>query len=374
MRTGFLSLLLAAALSSPCCSPPPADPFEGLPAGEGLTEDPARLPQRPAKEPETVAISHILVSYRGAVDAWTKIKLTHEQARLRAGRLLKLARARDQDFTELARRFSNDAQTSDKGGSLGVVGRGELHPDLERAAFGLGLGQVADVVETPRGFQLVMRHEPDEAQASEIVIGYTGARRYTPRTPRTRDEAAALSRKIRAFLEAGKAFADLAAEYSDLPNHSQGGFYPIFSKGTRNPKLEDIVWNLPVEGLSDVIETGTGFHIVGRRPVRRIQVRVISIGYRENESVDDDAGRSRIEARALADNLHKRLVENKDDFAALASKFSEGVGNEKGGLVPPFGRAEIPFPVERVAFSLAPGEISGVFEATGQFQIVKRIR
>ncbi|HUT99803.1 MAG TPA: peptidylprolyl isomerase [Myxococcota bacterium] len=374
MRTWFLSLLFAAVLSSPCCSPPPADPFDGLPAGEGLTENPARRPQRPAKEPETVAISHIQVSYRGAVEAWKKIEITHEQARLRAGRLLKLARSKGQEFADLARRFSNDAQTSDKGGSLGVVGRGELHPDLERAAFGLGLGQVADVVETPQGFQIVMRHEPDEAQTSEIVISYTGTERYTPRTPRTRDEAAALSHKIRARLAAGVDFADLAVEYSDLPNYSQGGFYPIFSKGTRNPKFEDIVWNLPVEGLSDVIETGTGFHIVGRRPVRRIQVRVISIGYREKESVDDDADRSRIEARALADNLHKRLVDDKDDFAALASKFSEGVGNEKGGLVPPFGRAEIPHPVEQVAFSLAPGEISGVFDATGQFQIVKRIR
>jgi parvulin-like peptidyl-prolyl isomerase len=373
LRAAFLPFLLAAAFFSLCCSPP-VDPFEGLPKIEGLTEDPARLPKRPDKEPESVAISHIIVSYHGAVDAWEKLKLTHEQARLRAGRLLSLARSQGQDFADLARSFSNDAKDSDKGGSLGVVGRGELHPDLERAAFGLGLGQVSDVIETPQGFQIVMRHEPDEAQTAEIVISYTGARRYTPRAVRTRDEAAVLSRKIRARIEAGEAFADLAREYSDLPNHSRGGFYPIFGKGTHNPQFEDIVWNLPVGGLSDVIETGTGFHIVKRLPVRRIQIRVISIGYREKKPVDDEAGRSRSEAQLLADSLHKRIVDDKKDFAALASEFSEGIGNEKGGLVPPFGRAEVPYQVESVAFSLAPGEISDVFEAAGQFQIVKRIR
>jgi parvulin-like peptidyl-prolyl isomerase len=371
MRAAGLGFLLGLCCLAPACQPPP-DPLQDLPPIEGLEADPARMPVAPAVAPERVSVSQILTAYRGAEKAYKKITLDREHARIRADRLLVLARAKGSDFGKLAREFSNDGKTSGVGGDMRTVERGQLHPDLERAAFGLEIGQVSDVVETPRGFHILSRHEPNEAQAAEIVITYTGAKRYTPRVPRDREGAKALAEQIHAQVLAGADFGEMAKAHSDLPNYEREGIFPVFRKGTRNEKFEEIVWNLPVDGLSEVEETPTGFHIVKRLPVRRIQVRAIRISFRGDE-VESDLP-SREEAQQLATRIHDQLEQDNEDFAWLASLHSDGDGKSKGGLMQPFDRGRIPYEIEREAFSLSIGEISGVFEAQSGFNILKRIR
>jgi parvulin-like peptidyl-prolyl isomerase len=45
------------------------------------------------------------------------------------------------------------------GGSLGTVGKDELEPTFAGAAFSLGVGELSHVVETERGFHVIVRTE-----------------------------------------------------------------------------------------------------------------------------------------------------------------------------------------------------------------------
>ncbi|HEY4485341.1 MAG TPA: peptidylprolyl isomerase [Nitrospiria bacterium] len=79
-----------------------------------------------------------------------------------------------EDFRELARLHSLDAQTRNNGGSLGAVRRGRLVPEFERAAFALKSGQVSEPVRTAYGYH---------------IIRVDSRRRFTPKDPAdVRDE------------------------------------------------------------------------------------------------------------------------------------------------------------------------------------------
>lgn len=368
----LLLVLLPAWLSG--CRPDVPDPLQDLPSLVGKSFDPSRLPRPPAVKPARVCLSHILVAYRGALHAWKKIRRDRHAAHIRAERLLQLARSRGTDFAELARRFSNDAETSTSGGDLGVVVAGMLHPSLEAAGFSLGIGQVAGPVESPRGFHILMRTEPSEAQAAEIVISYEGANKYRPRQPRSYLEARQLAESIHARILAGEDFQKLARSYSDLDNHRKGGIYPIFRRGTRNAEFEKVVWGLAVGRLSPVIETSTGFHIVKRLPVQRIAIRLIQIDFAESgQQQQADVSRTRAQAKELAEEIYRRVTAGGEDFASLASRYSRGRGSNRGGLSDKLARGQLPPALDNLAFSTPVGQVSNIIEVGNAFFLLKRV-
>ena len=60
-----------------------------------------------------------------------------------------------EDFATLAVLYSEDPGSARKGGELGFLGRGELVPQFEAAAFSLKPGEISDVVETQFGFHII---------------------------------------------------------------------------------------------------------------------------------------------------------------------------------------------------------------------------
>jgi len=74
--------------------------------------------------------------------------------------LVRRARA-GEDFSELARAYSA-APTRAAGGDLGRVSRGDLTPDIEKAALALPVGGVSDPLSTPEGFRILKLAEKTE--------------------------------------------------------------------------------------------------------------------------------------------------------------------------------------------------------------------
>lgn len=74
--------------------------------------------------------------------------------------------------------------------------------------------------------------------------------------------------------------------------------------------------------------------------------------------------------RSLAEEIQKKASSG-EDFATLARAYSQDPTASRGGDLGFFSRGELDSSFEKVAFSLAPGEISGVVKTGYGFHIIK---
>jgi peptidyl-prolyl cis-trans isomerase C len=59
------------------------------------------------------------------------------------------------DFAKLAKKYSQDPGSAEKGGDLGCLGKGETVPDFEEAAFGADEGEIVGPVKTEFGYHIL---------------------------------------------------------------------------------------------------------------------------------------------------------------------------------------------------------------------------
>ena len=67
--------------------------------------------------------------------------------------------------------------------------------------------------------------------------------------------------KVLGLLRQGNPFAEVAAEYSLSPDAQQGGDLGFFARGQMPPEFDEIVFDLPVNRLSDLVKSDYGYHI-----------------------------------------------------------------------------------------------------------------
>ncbi|MCB9778691.1 MAG: peptidyl-prolyl cis-trans isomerase [Alphaproteobacteria bacterium] len=101
----------------------------------------------------TVRASHILLMYKGS--ARSSASRSKDEA-LQGINDLKSQIDGGADFGALAREHS-DCPSGASGGDLGNFGRGQMVPEFETAAFGMGVGETSGVVETAFGYHLIQR-------------------------------------------------------------------------------------------------------------------------------------------------------------------------------------------------------------------------
>ncbi len=114
-----------------------------------------RAHQAEYRTPEQVTVRHILIKTPlpgadGKVD-----QKAMDAARTKAQDVLKQLKAGG-DFGALAKKFSDNPATADKGGLVGQLVRGSgTAPDIERVAFTLNKGQTSDLISTSYGFEII---------------------------------------------------------------------------------------------------------------------------------------------------------------------------------------------------------------------------
>jgi len=126
------------------------------------------------EQPESVRASHILLSTRSEAG-----ELPSEQKaakRRQMEELLKRARA-GEDFAKLAKEFSEDPGSKDKGGEY-TFPRGQMVPEFEAAAFALKPGEISDIVTTQFGYHIIKLHEKIPAKVVELAKVSSNIRDY----------------------------------------------------------------------------------------------------------------------------------------------------------------------------------------------------
>jgi len=153
---------------------------------------------------ETIAASHILIRPEiDSVDAKDprKLRRAQQKAQRKATAILKELKE-GADFVELAKSQSQDEASRNRGGDLGIFGRGRMVPEFEEVAFALPVGELSDPVKTEFGYHIikVTQHHPERYKPLDIEVKNQIRRQEQARRER----------------EAGQAYVDSvkeAAEY-----------------------------------------------------------------------------------------------------------------------------------------------------------------
>lgn len=167
-----------------------------------------------------------------------KVEVSEAQKTETRRRLLELRERilKGENFSELARKYSEDPSAEYNGGEMGYVGRGAMVPSYEAMAFKMKNGEISMPFESPFGFHLMqlIDRRGNEYNSRHILISAVPSQEDIKRTEKFLDS---LRLKIIndsiSFQKAAKEFSD------DMGTKSQGGFFTDASGGTKM-SIQDI--------------------------------------------------------------------------------------------------------------------------------------
>ena len=124
-----------------------------------------------------------------------------------------------------------------------------------------------------------------------------------------------------------------------------------------------------VSGLIAVSDkTVEDFYIQNAQEFRKAEtVQVSHILIRVDQNADEQTRRQQ---RTVCEVLLRRLG-NGENFATLASQYSHDVSGKNGGNLGFVSKGELVPSIEKVAFALAPGELSEIVESPFGFHIIR---
>jgi hypothetical protein len=106
---------------------------------------------------------------------------------------------------------------------------------------------------------------PDEVSASHILISFKGADRADSKITRNKQAAKKEAERIQGLIvDQGKDFAEMAKKHSDGPSGPKGGDLGSFKFEVMAKPFSEAAFALEVNEVSEVVETGFGFHVIKR--------------------------------------------------------------------------------------------------------------
>jgi peptidyl-prolyl cis-trans isomerase D len=310
--------------------------------------------------PERVRASHILLNTGGKDEAVVRKQAEELLAKVKAGA----------DFAALAKQYSEDPASKDKGGDLDFFPRGQMVAEFEQSAFSLQPGQISDLVKTSYGFHIikVVAREEGTTQPLETVrpqIQETLASQIADR--QITERATTLAERIKNPDDLNKAATELGLKVEE------SGFFqrtePVPGLGTA-PQVADAAFELQDNSVSEALGSPRGpvfITVSGKKDAYTPMLDEVKDRVREDLIRTKATELSRQRAAAIAAQL-----KSASDFAAAAkaqgfeAKESELIA--RGSALPDIG---INQQVDKVAFALPKGGVSDPIQTDSGTVIVR---
>ena len=201
-------------------------------------------------QPERVHISHILIR--------PKVGGEDQDALLdKANKILAEAQA-GADFSELARTYSQDPGSAQRGGDLGYFGPETMLPEFERVAFALQPGTVSDIVKTRLGYHIIRVEDRkgDRIHARHILL-------IANITKKDEQKAFEILTGLREKIRSGADFGELARTFSDdPPTASEGGDLGWIPVERLPSDFKPVTDQLEPGQVSEPVQSSSGYHLI----------------------------------------------------------------------------------------------------------------
>lgn len=203
----------------------------------------ASLGQKPA----TVTLKQVVIKASPSDDERLLAQEKAEQA---------LSRARaGEDFAVLAREYSDDPGSRQKGGQLGWLSQSDVVPEFGDALFSMQVGDISDLVESSFGFHIIKldKVRGDERSARHILV-------RPELTPEDTSRAHSLAEEVAVALREGADIDSLILLYGDpaernsLTNFPRDRLSPGYAAALQDAGAGDVIGPLPME-MPDVAAT-----------------------------------------------------------------------------------------------------------------------
>jgi peptidyl-prolyl cis-trans isomerase D len=252
--------------------------------------------------PNRVHVDHILLMTVGKTPA--EIEEIHQKAE----DVLKQSNKKGANFEELAKKYSEDPGTKDKGGDLGWITQGQTVPEFEKAAFTLPKGSISDLVKTQYGFHIIKVLDKETAHTKtfdEVKDSIRAPLMLSKADKQASDIADKLSTAIR---QNNKMSLDEVAKQFHLSvgeTRPVTATEPILELGN-SKEVKDAIFSQRPDELSLPIHTDRGYLIVAVRGVLPAHQGTLD-EVRERVVADLKQQKSTEIARQKSDDLEKRL-------------------------------------------------------------------
>ncbi len=237
---------------------------------------------------------------------------------------LRLRITKGETFEQIAKNYSQDPRSAERGGDMGFIAVLDNHYAFETAAYKTSKGEISDIVKTEKGYHLIKvlekRSSRGKVKLAHILVGAT-----MPNAKAKIEEAYNYLKKNEPFDGVCKVYSD------DTKTKSRGGLLKWYEAGTLiDDKVAELVFSKEKGDFTTPIQTVLGWHIfkiVDKKPLLKFEELAPFI----RQKISSDASRSLI----VRGNLLKRLRKDNNFQESVSVKqeafdnfFKDRIGNE----------------------------------------------